>query len=138
MNDVCSLIPWTGLYSLYGNMSKATINSNRLSNQNSLAKDLNVDPKLLKAVINPSHLNISYMNTIHGIEFKSIFTSIEIPIILIYSKDSKLVNEVAITNIKKYSENLELIESKGSNHPVKFDKLIVEKLRKLLFKFHIN
>lgn len=131
LNDISSLIPWSGLYSLYGHLSHGTFNISNygnFSNSSELAKKLGVDPNLLKAVMKPSHLNIQFNNTINGIEFRSIFSSLTIPICLIYSLDSKLVNTIAITNIKKYSEDIKFIGVEGSNHPVKLDNNIIKKI----------
>jgi hypothetical protein len=64
----------------------------------------------------------------NGIEFKSIFNSLAVPICLIYSTDSKLVNSIAINNLKKYSEDVKLIGVAGSNHPVKFDENVIKEL----------
>ena len=75
-----------------------------------------------------THLDIPYANTMNGIEFKSIFNSLTVPLCLIYSTDSKLVNSIAINNLKKYSEDVKLIGVAGSNHPVKLDENTIKEL----------
>lgn len=135
LNDISSLIPWSGLFSLYGNLSQSSFHISsygNFNNSNDLAKTLNVDPKLLKAVMQTTHLDIPFHNTIHGIEFKSIFNSIAVPLCLIYSSESKLVTKLAINNIKKYSETILLVEESGSSHPVKFQKHVVNKIHSFI------
>lgn len=131
LNDISSLIPWTGLFSLYGNLSQSTFNISNHGNFNKtsdLAKTLHVDPDLLKAVMQATHLDIPYATTMNGIEFNSIFNSLTVPLCLIYSTDSKLVNSIAINNLKKYSEDVKFIRVAGSNHPVKLDENIIKEL----------
>jgi pimeloyl-ACP methyl ester carboxylesterase len=131
LNDISSLIPWAGLFSLYGNLSQSTLQMpsyGNFSNSNDLAKTLNVDPNLLKAVMQAPHLDIPFKNSMNGIEFTSLFTALNIPICLIYSMESKLVNSLALHHFKKYAADAKLVGVKGSSHPVKFDTFVMQEL----------
>ena len=131
LNDISSLIPWAGLFSLYGNLSQSTLQMpsyGNFSNSNDLAKTLNVDPNLLKAVMQATHLDIPFKNSMNGIEFTSLFKTLSIPICLIYSMESKLVNSLALHHFKKYAADAKLVGVKGSSHPVKFDAFVKQEL----------
>lgn len=135
LNDISSLIPWSGLFSLYGNLSQSTLqipSYGNFSNSNELAKTLNVDPNLLKAVMQATHLDIPFNNTMNGIEFTSLFNTLGIPICLIHSMESKLVNSVALHHLKKYAADVKLVGVKGSSHPVKFDALVMQELSEFI------
>jgi len=135
LNDISSLIPWAGLFSLYGNLSQSTLQMpsyGNFSHSSELAKTLNVDPSLLKAVMQTSHLDIPFNNTMSGIEFTSLFKTLSIPICLIYSLESKLVNSSALHHFKKYAADAKLIGVKGSSHPVKFDDFVMQELSEFI------
>jgi len=135
LNDISSLIPWAGLFSLYGNLSQSTLQMpsyGNFSNSNDLAKTLNVDPNLLKAVMQAPHLDIPFKNSMNGIEFTSLFTTLNIPICLIYSMESKLVNSLALHHFKKYAADAKLVGVKGSSHPVKFDAFVSKELSEFI------
>jgi pimeloyl-ACP methyl ester carboxylesterase len=131
LNDISSLIPWAGLFSLYGNLSQSTLqipSYGNFSSSNDLAKTLNVDPNLLKAVMQATHLDIPFKNSMNGIEFTSLFKTLSIPICLIYSMESKLVSSLALHHFKKYAVDAKLVGVKGSSHPVKFDAFVMQEL----------
>ena len=131
LNDISSLIPWAGLFSLYGNLSQSTLQMpsyGNFSSSNDLAKTLNVDPNLLKAVMQATHLDIPFKNSMNGIEFTSLFKTFSIPICLIYSMESKLVNSLALHHFKKYAADAKLVGVKGSSHPVKFDASVMQEI----------
>jgi len=135
LNDISSLIPWAGLFSLYGNLSQSTLQMpsyGNFSSSNDLAKTLNVDPNLLKAVMQATHLDIPFKNSMNGIEFTSLFTNLSIPICLIYSMESKLVNSLALHHFKKYAADAKLVGIKGSSHPVKFDAFVSKELSEFI------
>lgn len=135
LNDISSLIPWAGLFSLYGNLSQSTLQMpsyGNFSHSNELAKTLNVDPSLLKAVMQTAHLDIPFNNTMSGIEFTSLFKTLSMPICLIYSMESKLVNSSALHHFKKYAADAKLIGVKGSSHPVKFDDFVMQELSEFI------
>jgi pimeloyl-ACP methyl ester carboxylesterase len=135
LNDISSLIPWAGLFSLYGNLSQSSLQMpsyGNFSHSNELAKTLNVDPSLLKAVMQTTHLDIPFNNTMSGIEFTSLFKTLSIPICLIYSLESKLVNSSALHHFKKYAADAKLIGVKGSSHPVKFDDFVMQELSEFI------
>lgn len=135
LNDISSLIPWAGLFSLYGNLSQSTLQMpsyGNFSHSNELAKTLNVDPSLLKAVMQSTHLDIPFNNTMSGIEFTSLFKTLSMPICLIYSMESKLVNSSALHHFKKYAADAKLIGVKGSSHPVKFDDFVMQELSEFI------
>ena len=135
LNDISSLIPWAGLFSLYGNLSQSSLQMpsyGNFSHSNELAKTLNVDPSLLKAVMQTTHLDIPFNNTMSGIEFTSLFKTLSIPICLIYSLESKLVNSSALHHFKKYAADAKLIGVKGSSHPVKFDEFVMQELSEFI------
>lgn len=131
LNDISSLIPWAGLFSLYGNLSQSTLQMpsyGNFSSSNDLAKTLNVDPNLLKAVMQATHLDIPFKNSMNGIEFTSLFKTLSIQICLIYSMESKLVNSSALHHFKKYAADAKLVGIKGSSHPVKFDASVMQEI----------
>ena len=135
LNDISSLIPWAGLFSLYGNLSQSTLQMpsyGNFSHSNDLAKTLNVDPSLLKAVMQTAHLDIPFNNTMSGIEFTSLFKTLSMPICLIYSMESKLVNSSALHHFKKYAADAKLIGVKGSSHPVKFDDFLMKEMSEFI------
>ncbi len=135
LNDISSLIPWAGLFSLYGNLSQSTLQMpsyGNFSSSNDLAKTLNVDPNLLKAVMQATHLDIPFKNSMNGIEFTSLFKTLSIPICLIYSMESKLVNSSALHHFKKYAADAKLVGVKGSSHPVKFDAFVSKELSEFI------
>ena len=135
LNDISSLIPWAGLFSLYGNLSQSTLQMpsyGNFSHSNELAKTLNVDPSLIKAVMQTTHLDIPFNNTMSGIEFISLFKTLSMPICLIYSMESKLVNSSALHHFKKYAADAKLIGVKGSSHPVKFDDFVMQELSEFI------
>ena len=135
LNDISSLIPWAGLFSLHGNLSQSTLqipSYGNFNNSNELAKTLSVDPQLLKAVMQAAHLDIPFNNTMNGIEFTSLFNTLGIPICLIHSMESKLVNSAAIHHLKKYTADAKLVGVKGASHPVKFDDFVMKEMSEFI------
>jgi len=79
-----------------------------------------------------THLDIPFKNSMNGIEFTSLFKTLSIPICLIYSMESKLVNSLALHHFKKYAADAKLVGVNGSSHPVKFDAFVSKELSEFI------
>jgi len=124
LNDVGSLLPWSGLVQLFGAIGRASLTGVQGAGAHSigeLARVLDVDPRLISAVMNPSHLDLSHTSGMQGISFEDHFAAVEAPILLMHSASSALVTPSVVGRMQDICRQLQVVALPGDRHPLPFD-----------------
>lgn len=124
LNDVGCLLPWSGLMQLFGAIGRASITSREgLAPQSltELARSLDVDPRLVSAVMNPSHLDLPHASGMQGICFEDSFSAVAVPILLMHSAASALVTPAVVERMQGVCRSLRVAAMPGDRHPLPFD-----------------
>jgi pimeloyl-ACP methyl ester carboxylesterase len=128
INDVGSVLPWSSLMGLYGALGRSSLlpNMSRYSRHNNgLAQKLDVDTRLLSAVMRPDYMDLPHQKTLFGISFEEQFLTIDIPMMVIRSSDSQLLPEVVLQRMQRLSKNINLVEVPGNAHPAPYSHAVV-------------
>jgi pimeloyl-ACP methyl ester carboxylesterase len=131
LNDVGAILPWSGLVSLIG-----IIGTNAVFNVEGtirigpkfLARDLNVDPRLVVSVLKPTYADLLFEKTSFGLSFEQHFSKIKSPILVIHSEESQLVNWKVIESMLLVDPKPEFIAICGKEHPVFYTENLIEKI----------
>lgn len=122
INDVGAIIPWSGLLSVMGAIyaSGGKAREDNISySLSSTARDLDVDIRLLRAVMRPSYADLGFRQTIHGMSYEKYFSEISAPILLIYSSESHMVTN-QVLQVMNNKKDIHLFPVDGSQHPVPY------------------
>lgn len=116
LNDVAMSISWSGLFRLFGKLrsSEALIKIETLSKQKEL------DPKLLKEISLPTHLDIDYRFNFRGINFHKSLSKFKGPILLLRAENSELCTVLDQIVFQQMIPNGRAVEVAGETHPVSF------------------
>lgn len=123
LNDVGPVLPWSGVFSLMTGMSsaKSTELKNMVEfNAPNLAEKLRVDPQLLRAVRQPSHLDLPHETRLSGVDFSDAFAAVTAPILLLRGADSEIINDSVVKRILELHALTRIHECKESGHPVTY------------------
>lgn len=116
LNDVALSISWSGLFKLFGKFesSEASLQIENLSKQKEL------DPKLLKEIRLPTHIDIDYRFNLRGINFHKSLAKFKGPILLLRAEHSELCTVLDQVEFQQVVPNGKAIEVAGETHPVTF------------------
>lgn len=135
INDVGSVLPWSSLMVLYGALGRSSLlpsMSHYSRDFNGLAQKLDVDARLLSAVMRPDYMDLSHQKTMFGISFEEQFLTIDIPMLVLRSKDSQLLPQAVLQRMYRLTRNFSLIEIAGNTHPVPYSHSIVSAIYKFI------
>lgn len=127
LNDIGPFLPWAGILSLLVGLSSAkTEELNQLSDSSALAlaERLSVDPLLLRAVRQPSHLDLAHETRLTGVDFSQAFSSITAPLLLLRGKDSEIVSDNVVTRLLEIHPLTQIYECNESGHPVRYTEAV--------------
>jgi len=116
LNDVALSISWRGLFKLFGKFE-----SPEASTQiETLSKLKELDPKLLKAIRLPTHIDIDYRFNLRGINFYKSLAKFDGPILLLRAEHSELCTILDQIEFQQVVPNGKAVEISGETHPVSF------------------
>ncbi len=128
INDVGSLLPWSSLIALFGAIGRASLPSADLRAMTqggwALAKQLNVDKKLLAAIVQPGYLDLPHQREMAGLSFRQAFQAVDIPVLVIHSADSVIFSKSVRQSMRDLPPNYSFLEIDGSAHPVAYDEAV--------------
>lgn len=125
LNEAACVLPWSGLISMFGRIGRSAAGDDLRSRSSAVAdlgRQLDVDPHLITAVMQPAHLDLPHSSGMQGIGFESSFAKLEVPIMLLHSTASALVTPAVVERMKQVCKQLTLFSTQGSHHPVPFTK----------------
>ncbi len=120
LNDVGSLLPWTGILGLMTGLHGATKTAGLFANPHDLAKELRVDPRLIRAVQKPGHLDLPYEATLSGVDFSASFRAVPEPILIMKAGQSEMVDSSALAQLG--ASQIRLHHFPDALHPVPYDE----------------
>ena len=128
INDVGSLLPWSSLIALFGAIGRASLPSTDFPTMAGggwqLARQLNIDKNLLAAIVQPSYLDLPHQREIAGLNFRQAFHAVDVPVLVIHSADSVIVNKSVRLAMRHLPPNYSFLEIGGSAHPVAYDETV--------------
>ncbi len=120
LNDIGPLLPWSGVFSLMTGMTNA-VKSNPVDlNGQDLAQQLRVDPALLHAVRQPSHLDLPHETRLSGVDFTASFAQVSSPMLLLRGKSSEIVNDSVVKRLFDIHPLTRVFDCPDSGHPVQY------------------
>jgi pimeloyl-ACP methyl ester carboxylesterase len=129
LNDIGPLLPWSGVFALMTNISTAKSSSMNTLRGPDLAKQLDVDPQLLRAVRQPAHLDLPHENRLSGVDFSDRFAAVTTPILVLRGMDSEIVNDSVVKRMFEIHPLTRVHECPESGHPVAYSKTVCEAIR---------
>ncbi len=104
------------LFGLMTGLHGAAKTAGLFSNLQDLAKNLRVDPQLIRAVQKPVHLDLPYEATLSGIDFSGSFRAVSKPILVLKTGESEMVDDRAVAQLEAGDIRLENFQQ--APHPV--------------------
>ena len=129
LNDIGPLLPWSGVFALMTNISAAKSSSMNTLRGPDLAKQLDVDPQLLRAVRQPAHLDLPHENRLSGVDFSDRFAAVTTPILVLRGMESEIVNDSVVKRMFEIHPLTRIHECPESGHPVAYSKTVCEAIR---------
>ena len=122
LNDIGLYLQWSSLISLY----------NSIKEDNKKLTLLDVDPRAIQDVQNPSHFDLPYDFDLVGMRFDRLLSKFTGQVVLVHNADSPICSsKIAHQSKSKFSElNIWTLQRPG--HPATWDHSIVLKLAQLL------
>jgi len=130
LNDIGSLLPWTGILGLMTGLHGATKTAGLFSNPHDLAKELQVDPRLIRAVQKPGHLDLPYEATLSGVDFSASFRAVSEPILVMKAGQSEMVDDNALSQLGECQIRLQQFPT--ALHPVPYDEASCRVIKEFL------
>ena len=127
LNDIGPFLPWAGILLLLVGLSSAkTEELNQLSDSTApaLAERLSVDPLLLRAVRQPTHLDLPHETRLTGVDFGQAFSSITAPLLLLRGKNSEIVSDNVVKRLFEIHPLTQIHECNESGHPVRYTETV--------------
>lgn len=125
LNDVGPLLPWSGVFSLMTQASQTQPDGSAkpidFANPD-LADELCVDPQLLHAVRQPSHMDLPHETRLSGVDFSNSFAAVTAPMLLLRGKDSEIINDSVVKRILQLHPLTRIHECRQSAHPVRYSQ----------------
>lgn len=128
LNDVALSISWTGLFKLFGKFESPEASSQILA----LSKENDLDPKLLKQIKLPTHIDIDYRFNLRGINFHKSLSSFDGPILLLRAENSELCSILDQIEFQQVATNGKAVEVRGESHPVSYKPEVLLEICKFL------
>jgi pimeloyl-ACP methyl ester carboxylesterase len=126
INDVGAVVPWSGLVSIMGAIYGASTKANNANVSYSLgtvARDLQVDPRLLRAVMRPSYADLDFRQGFQGMSYEKYFSKTKAPMLLVHSTDSRMVTPQVIASTKN-QKSVQIFSADGNEHPVPYTNAV--------------
>lgn len=123
LNDIGPFLPWSGVFSLMTGIASAKVDDLVMvadQSEADLARRLDVDPALLRAVRQPSHLDLPHKTRFSGVDFSASFASATAPMLLLRGKDSEIINDSVVQRIFELHPLTRIHECASSGHPVAY------------------
>jgi len=124
------LLPWSGILGLMTGLQGVTKGSALLGQTQDLARELDVDPRLLRAVQAPGHLDLPHETTLQGVDFGDVFREVGLPILVLKGEESEIVNDVAAEHLTGCHPNTTIVSVPGAGHPVPYSQRVCRSLLK--------
>jgi len=122
LNDIGALLPWSGLVSIMGAVYGAGIKATDASipySIASVARDLHVDPRLLRAVMRPSYADLDLRQGLAGMSYEKYFLKTKSPMLLVHSADSHMVTPQVLESTRN-NKTIQTFSADGNEHPVSY------------------
>lgn len=136
INDVGSLISWSSLISLFGTLSGTSLLPQPMQGMprgsRQLAERLDVDHKLMSAILQPSYLDLAHSREIAGLSFRHAFQAVEIPVLVIYSADSPIFTSSVQKVMQDLPSNYAFLSVDGNAHPAVYSESVCETMRQFM------
>jgi len=136
INDVGSLISWSSLISLYGALSRTSILPQSVhglsGGSRQLAERLDVDHKLMSAIMQPSYLDLAHSREIAGLSFRPAFEAVEVPVLVIRSEDSPIFTPSVHKAMHDLPSNYSFLSVEGNAHPAAYSENVCEKIAEFM------
>ena len=84
-----------------------------------MQKSYQVDPRLIRAVQKPGHLDLPYEATLSGVDFSAVFRAVQEPILVLKAGQSEMVDDNALRQLD--NKTIKLVPFEGAMHPVPYD-----------------
>lgn len=126
LNDVGCLLPWSGILGLMTGIRGATKATPMFGQTQDLARELEVDPRLLRAVQAPGHLDLPHETTIHGVDFGEVFREVTLPILVLKGEESEIVNDIAASHLTRCHPNTSIVTVPEAGHPVPYSQSVCQ------------
>ena len=130
INDVGAVVPWSGLMAIMGAIYVAGSRASEPKIHYSLAsvaRDLNVDPRLLRAVMRPSYADLDFRQGLQGMSYEKYFSKTKAPMLLVHSSDSHIVTSQVLESTKAHKD-IHLFSVPGSAHPVSYTNSVNDQI----------
>jgi pimeloyl-ACP methyl ester carboxylesterase len=122
LNDVALSVSWMSLYSLHGKLQTALTQSD----QEAIANELNIDPKLLSQIGQPHHLDIPHRLNYTGLSFHRLISQYKGKVMLVRGADSEVCTYLDhLQFIQSFSKSKTLTVS-GAAHPVAYNEDVIQ------------
>jgi len=134
INDVGAVIPWSGLVAIMGAVYAAGRRASEVMpsySLSSVAHDLNVDPRLLMAVMRPPYADLDLRHGLHGLSYEQYFAKTKVRTLLIHSTESRMVTEQVLSSTKTHKD-MEIFSVSGSQHPVAYTTPVNERIESFI------
>jgi pimeloyl-ACP methyl ester carboxylesterase len=122
LNDIGAVVPWSGLVSIMGAVYGAGIKATDASipySIASVAQDLHVDPRLLRAVMRPSYADLDLRQGLQGMSYEKYFSKTKSPMLLVHSADSHMVTPHVLESTRN-KKTIQTFSADGNEHPVSY------------------
>ena len=127
LNDVGITISWNGLFNLYSNKDSQSTDS-----ADEAIKKIRFDPRLIKAIRRPGHVDIRYRLNFLGLHFDNGLQDFNGPVLLLRGKNSDICTSFDEQFLKQHAKHAEVISLEGEGHPVSYGPDVLSKLSETL------
>lgn len=127
LNDVGLTISWNGLFNLYSNKD-----SQSTDGADEAIKKIRFDPRLIKAIRRPGHVDIRYRLNFLGLHFDNGLQDFNGPVLLLRGKNSDICTSFDEQFLKQHAKHAEVISLEGEGHPVSYGPDVLSKLSETL------
>lgn len=128
LNDVGLTVSWSGLINLYSNKQDSEGKENKAE---SLVK-MPYDPRLIKAIRHPGHIDIRYKVNLLGLHFDNGLRDFQGPVLLLRGKNSDICTNFDEQVLMRYAKHAEVMSLEGEGHPVSYGPEVLLKISEIL------
>lgn len=129
LNDVSSMLPWGGIFGLMTGIGSVTKGARLFGNVNEMAQELGVDPRLLRAVQKPRHLDLPHETTFHGVDFRNLFRQVELPTLILRGGESDVIDDAEEERMRSLNPRVQFSVFPQAGHPVPYDRASLSVIR---------
>lgn len=125
LNDIGTTLEWWGIYAVLARIRGHP----RISE---IATELDVQPEVLRDVLNPLHLDLPYESDLWGVRFERLVASFDGVVGLLHSQCSPVCNGTVAALTKSVIPQLEICAVDGDTHPVPWNEPTIEWLARVI------